>query len=109
MDFLTEVKVGIRPIERFIEVIGEAQVGEAMRVAQALKQRMGEHVIWNVNSTAVGGGVAEMLQPLLGYARGIGVDTPLARDPRQHRLLPSHQAHAPRVARRARGWLRIGG
>ncbi len=75
MKFLTEVKVGSRPIDRFIEVIGEDQVGEAMRVAQALRERMGEHVIWNVNSTAVGGGVAEMLQPLLGYVRGIGVDT----------------------------------
>jgi trehalose synthase len=29
----------------------------------------------NVNSTAVGGGVAEMLQTLLSYARGAGVDT----------------------------------
>jgi trehalose synthase len=31
-------------------------------------------VIWNVNSTAKGGGVVEMLQPLLGYCRGVGVD-----------------------------------
>ena len=30
--------------------------------------------IWNVNSTARGGGVAEMLGPLLAYARGAGVD-----------------------------------
>jgi trehalose synthase len=30
--------------------------------------------IWNVNSTARGGGVAEMLGPLLAYARGSGVD-----------------------------------
>jgi trehalose synthase len=28
----------------------------------------------NVNSTATGGGVAEMLQTLLGYARGVGVE-----------------------------------
>jgi trehalose synthase len=32
-------------------------------------------VIWNINSTPHGGGVAEMLRPLLGYARGAGVDT----------------------------------
>ena len=31
-------------------------------------------VIWHVNSTARGGGVAEMLQSLLAYARGAGVD-----------------------------------
>jgi trehalose synthase len=31
-------------------------------------------VIWNVNSTASGGGVVEPLRPLLGYSRGSGVD-----------------------------------
>ena len=31
-------------------------------------------VVWHVNSTAHGGGVAEMLQSLLAYARGAGVD-----------------------------------
>jgi trehalose synthase len=31
-------------------------------------------VIWNVNSTASGGGVVELLRPLLGYCRGSGVD-----------------------------------
>ncbi len=30
--------------------------------------------MWNVNATAHGGGVAEMLQALLAYARGAGVD-----------------------------------
>jgi trehalose synthase len=28
-----------------------------------------------VNSTARGGGVVELLRPLVGYARGVGVDT----------------------------------
>jgi trehalose synthase len=31
-------------------------------------------VIWNINSTALGGGVAEMLVSLLAYAHGAGVD-----------------------------------
>jgi trehalose synthase len=31
-------------------------------------------VIWNVNSTARGGGVVELLRTLLGYSRGGGVD-----------------------------------
>ena len=30
--------------------------------------------VWNVNSTATGGGVAEMLQVLVGYILGVGVD-----------------------------------
>jgi trehalose synthase len=32
------------------------------------------HVVWNVNSTAKGGGVVELLRPLVGYARGAGFD-----------------------------------
>src|SRR5947209_17164651 len=31
-------------------------------------------VVWNVNSTAKGGGVVELLRPLLGYSRGARVD-----------------------------------
>jgi trehalose synthase len=30
--------------------------------------------VWNINSTARGGGVVELLQPLVAYARGGGVD-----------------------------------
>jgi trehalose synthase len=30
--------------------------------------------VWNVNSTAAGGGVAEMLRSLMAYARGAGID-----------------------------------
>jgi trehalose synthase len=40
---------------------------------EALARLHGRSVI-NVNSTAAGGGVAEMLHVLLGYIRGIGVD-----------------------------------
>ena len=45
---------------------------------------LGERTLWNVNSTARGGGVAEMLQSLLGYVQGAGLDgrwVVLAGDP----------------------------
>ena len=35
---------------------------------------LGGRVVWNINSTAQGGGVVELLRPLIGYARGAGVD-----------------------------------
>jgi trehalose synthase len=35
---------------------------------------LGSRVIWNVSSTARGGGVAEMLASLLAYTRGAGLD-----------------------------------
>ena len=75
MALLTEVKLGALALDRFVPVVGSDRVEEAKRVARDLKGRIGARVIWNVNSTAVGGGVAEMLQPLLSYSRGLGVDT----------------------------------
>ena len=31
--------------------------------------------VWHINSTAAGGGVAEMLPSLLGYCRDLGINT----------------------------------
>ena len=45
----------------------EAHVAEARRLLAA-------RTVWNVNSTARGGGVAEMLHTLVAYAAGTGVD-----------------------------------
>jgi trehalose synthase len=59
--------------ERFRALLGDdyAQVEHAIERAGEL---LAGRVIWHVNSTARGGGVAEMLQSLLSYARGSGVD-----------------------------------
>lgn len=45
----------------------EAHVAEARRL-------LATRTVWNVNSTARGGGVAEMLHTLVAYAAGTGVD-----------------------------------
>ena len=42
--------------------------------AAAARELLDGRVVWNVNATASGGGVAEMLQGLLSYSRGAGVD-----------------------------------
>jgi trehalose synthase len=39
------------------------------------RELLQSRTFWNVNSTARGGGVAEMLRSLLGYTRGAGIDT----------------------------------
>lgn len=44
-------------------------------VAPQMREVLAGHSIVNINSTAAGGGVAEMLQMLLPYSRGAGVDT----------------------------------
>jgi trehalose synthase len=48
------------------------ELAEAIRGA---RRALGARAVVNVNSTAVGGGVAELLETLLGYARGGGVAT----------------------------------
>jgi trehalose synthase len=70
---LEEVQFPAVSPERFRAVLDDyAELEEA--IATAVRVLEGR-VIWHVNSTARGGGVAEMLQVLLPYARGVGVDT----------------------------------
>jgi len=73
MSALAEVPVASLSPERFRSLLGDAfeSVDEAIATAREL---LSGRVIWHINSTARGGGVAEMLQSLLAYARGAGVD-----------------------------------
>lgn len=71
---LLEVRLGMRSVRRFRSVLGDEEVRDALAVGKDTRERMAGRVLWNVNSTAVGGGVAELLQDLLRYTRGVGVD-----------------------------------
>ncbi len=69
-------EVEIRPIslERLARLLPE----RASRIESyegMARQVLGDRTVWNINATAKGGGVAEMLQALLAYGRGAGVDT----------------------------------
>ena len=68
--------VDVTPIDprRLEPIIGAGRVGELLAGANALRKPLEGRRIVNVNSTASGGGVAEMLGTLLGYARGVGID-----------------------------------
>jgi trehalose synthase len=61
--------------ERFRAVLPPDRLEAFDRALQEGHQRLEGRVVWNVNSTARGGGVVELLRPLLAYARGGGVDT----------------------------------
>jgi trehalose synthase len=73
MEVLEEVPISAISPERFRGVLGEgySKVEEAVATARDV---LAGRVIWHINSTARGGGVAEMLHSLLAYARGAGVD-----------------------------------
>jgi trehalose synthase len=70
---ISDVPVPAVSLERFRELLGArfAELEEATRTAREL---FAGRVIWHANSTARGGGVAELLQSLIAYARGAGVD-----------------------------------
>jgi trehalose synthase len=70
-----EVRVGVHPLERFRDLVGHEDMEKALAIAHRIRDRLYKRVVWNINSTAVGGGVAEMLQSLLGYTRSIGIDS----------------------------------
>jgi trehalose synthase len=71
---LTHVDVGMLRPETFRAALDDEHYAPFATVAAQAPELFAGRVVWNINSTARGGGVAEMLRPLLAYARGAGVD-----------------------------------
>jgi trehalose synthase len=69
-----QVDVPARALSPFVELVGAARVEAIAAVADATRAALGRHTVWNINSTAAGGGVAEVLRSLLTYSRGLGVE-----------------------------------
>jgi trehalose synthase len=70
----TEVEVPIRDPEQFRSVLPPERFEEFARATEEARELLSGRVVWNVNSTARGGGVVELLRPLVGIARGASVD-----------------------------------
>lgn len=71
---LHDVDISPLPLEAFRTLIGGERFTRLEDAARASQALLADRVVWNVNSTASGGGVAEMLRVLVGYIRGAGVD-----------------------------------
>jgi trehalose synthase len=69
-----EIDVPLRDPEQFRSVLPPERFEEFQRAAEEARELLDGRIVWNVNSTARGGGVVELLRPLVGYARGAGVD-----------------------------------
>lgn len=69
-----EIPVAPLPPSRLKQVLTAEQAEELDLTIARAREALGGRVVWNVNSTARGGGVAEMLQSLIAYTRGAGVD-----------------------------------
>lgn len=72
MGLVTAMQVPRRPVSLLEPIIGGPRYA-ASRAADQTQQLLAGRTIWNVNSTATGGGVAEMLQVLVGYITDLGI------------------------------------
>ena len=73
MSLAEPVAVVRRPVAQLEPVIGPQRQERLVQAAEEFRQRLGRRTVWNISSTAVGGGVAEMLQVLLGYVEDFDV------------------------------------
>ena len=96
---LTDVDVTTLDPQRFRNLLSPEALAGFERAIERGRELLDERTMWNVNSTARGGGVAEMLQSLLGYVKGAGRRRALAGHRRRSRLLRRHEAAAQPPAR----------
>jgi trehalose synthase len=71
---IRDVAVPVRPLSVLRTVVGDERYAHLEAAAARSRSTLDGSVVWNVSSTAAGGGVAEMLQVLVGYSRAAGVD-----------------------------------
>jgi trehalose synthase len=71
---LEMVEVAAHPPERFESVLEPEPFEKLAAGIGRARELLDGRTIWNVSSTAKGGGVVELLLPLIGYAKGAGVD-----------------------------------
>jgi trehalose synthase len=71
---LEDVAVTELDPDRFRDVLSPEGLAQFEHTITRGRELLAGRVFWNVNSTAHGGGVAEMLRSLVGYARGVEID-----------------------------------
>ena len=99
------VDVPRRPVSLMEPVIGAARYRTLAQGADRLRPALAGRTVWNVNSTAAGGGVAEMLQVLVGYVQDLDIPAGwlvitgdaefFAITKRLHNQIHGHQSGAP--------------
>ena len=72
---MKEIEVASLPPDRFAAIVPQACMEEFTGELANTRRRLGARALWHVNSTATGGGVAEMLPPVVGLLRDLGINT----------------------------------
>jgi trehalose synthase len=74
MAHIQHIHIEPRSFDKFRALLGDETVDKVVHQAHLLSDVLAGRAIWNINSTASGGGVAEMLASLLGYPRQYRID-----------------------------------
>jgi trehalose synthase len=74
MPTMEEVIVMPVALDRLAAILPPHRVEGLETAAAHARAVFGDRVVWHVNATAHGGGVAEMLQTLLAYGKGAGIE-----------------------------------
>ncbi len=71
---MREVELRPAPLTAYAGVLGDARTARLRAGADRAARLLDGRTVWNVNSTATGGGVAELLQTQVPLARALGLD-----------------------------------
>src|SRR6188768_197857 len=69
-----QVDVGSVPLTRLGALLSQERAALLDTYAARARAVFGDRVLWHVSATGRGGGVAEMLQTLLAYGQGAGIE-----------------------------------
>jgi trehalose synthase len=104
----TEIRVAARSLARLGALLDPEEFARSLDELRSASELLRGRVVWHINSTGRGGGVAEMMGPLIGYARDAGVDARwlvIAADPdffaitkRLHNMLHGDPGDGGRLA-----------
>ncbi|MDQ3739653.1 MAG: glycosyltransferase [Actinomycetota bacterium] len=75
MEPIEHVEIHPLPFERFATVLDDDGRRDLDQLVEHAREVFEDRTVWCVNSTAQGGGVAEMLASLLAYTSSVGVDS----------------------------------
>lgn len=72
---MRDVPVRRITLDPYLKTLGEQRLAHLTSAAGRLRRAFDGRTVWNVNSTAAGGGVAELLHTTVPLARALGMDT----------------------------------
>ncbi len=72
---MQEVDIGAVALDRLAGLLAPERAARLVSYAERARTLLSGRTLWNVNATAQGGGVAEMLHALLAYTRAAGIQS----------------------------------